>query len=517
MLLEQNDFASSSAYNLKLQTELNAQPPSDVKQARLNSNEASILMRIAPHLARPTPVVKPLYKQDASQHKFLGLGLAMSLQELLGADLESAARQRKLTSKKRVLSKRECLEFLPNLPQQGLVGGMSFYDLGVDNPERLALGFLKSAAQIGGDLANYAQVVGFMRERGRVIGVKVRDQLTSQYFEVQAKTIIISAGIWTAKLQRLLLGEEAREPQRFIKATHLITRPIFETYTVSLQGYQRDQAYSFAPLHDHTIISTKHTLYEGEAQIPEISQQEIDRLLQEINQIYPPAQLTRSDVTSVWSRLIPLADQVSESRALALGDQAKATQIQPNYIDGVVIAQCVSPRMIRQNAVSTLDQVFRLWGHKPIESFSAMTPLRGGEVQNFEDFIDCELAANPWKLRHEMLIQVIHNYGTDYARVLEYLPKRRLGASLEEETKAVLYAQIYHAIHKEMALKLTDIVFRRTALGVTEQPSADILKFCAQTMGRILNWRDSQIEQAIYEVNAAFSWKIEKVSSQSGF
>ncbi|MFN8451201.1 MAG: glycerol-3-phosphate dehydrogenase C-terminal domain-containing protein [Anaerolineae bacterium] len=136
-----------------------------------------------------------------------------------------------------------------------------------------------------------------------------------------------------------------------------------------------------------------------------------------------------------------------------------------------------------------------------------MTPLRGGEMQRFKTYLERELAANSRRLDHANLKQLICNYGSDYADVLEYLPLSLPGRTPVEEKEAVLRAQIYHAVYKEMALKLGDIVFRRTELGTAEQPDAATLNYCARTMGEILNWGDDRIRREIDEVNAHFAWK----------
>jgi glycerol-3-phosphate dehydrogenase len=153
-------------------------------------------------------------------------------------------------------------------------------------------------------------------------------------------------------------------------------------------------------------------------------------------------------------------------------------------------------------AVNVLDQISRLWGFEPAPSASATTPLRGGEMQSFSEYLNREMAVNSWKLSEPLLRTLIYNYGSEYSNVLDYLPVKPWNAHTLQEQEAVLTAQIHHAVYKEMALKLADFVFRRTELADVGQPNAEILRFCAQTMGKVLDWEDGRIRQEIDEVNA---------------
>ncbi|MEZ4659951.1 MAG: FAD-dependent oxidoreductase [Caldilineaceae bacterium] len=67
---------------------------------------------------------------------------------------------------------------------KGLTGAAIFHDGQMYNPPRLSLAIVQSAAAAGADVANYAEVVQFLRADGRVTGVAVSDRLTGDEFEV---------------------------------------------------------------------------------------------------------------------------------------------------------------------------------------------------------------------------------------------------------------------------------------------------------------------------------------------
>src|SRR5688500_16163661 len=149
-------------------------------------------MIIAPHLIHPLPVVIPTYRRWMKEM----LSAALLVNDLIGLDRNRAQDPQKCIPRGKAISRSECLEFLPDIPREGLTGGAVFYDAQVHNTERLLLSFLKSANKMGADVANYVEVVGILRQRNRVSGVEVRDVLTGDGFSIQAKAVVNACGPW---------------------------------------------------------------------------------------------------------------------------------------------------------------------------------------------------------------------------------------------------------------------------------------------------------------------------------
>ena len=79
-------------------------------------------------------------------------------------------------------------------------------------------------------------------------------------------------------------------------------------------------------------------------------------------------------------------------------------------------------------------------------------------------------------------------------------------ASLAETigTSRVLKAEIVHAVREEMALKLADVVFRRTDLGTGAHPGEEALRVCSDLMASELRWDSGRTQNELHEVNAMF-------------
>jgi glycerol-3-phosphate dehydrogenase len=65
---------------------------------------------------------------------------------------------------------------------------------------------------------------------------------------------------------------------------------------------------------------------------------------------------------------------------------------------------------------------------------------------------------------------------------------------------AVIKAEVQHAVTREHAQKLSDVVLRRTELGSASRPSEPALKTCAKIMAKELQWNRARITEEIDEV-----------------
>jgi glycerol-3-phosphate dehydrogenase len=119
-----------------------------------------IFMRIAPHLVHPLPVLVLAYGHLMQGKELLSFALK-------GYDnLDCRAPQVEIPPKipqGRTVSREECFKTLPGIERKGLTGGIIFYDCQVADSERLIISLAQSASKYGSDLANYLEVIGFVK------------------------------------------------------------------------------------------------------------------------------------------------------------------------------------------------------------------------------------------------------------------------------------------------------------------------------------------------------------------
>ena len=109
-----------------------------------SSHERSALIRIAPHLAYPLPILMPTYGHGMKGKEILRLGF--KAYELLTMRRNKGIKDpsRRLPPS-RFLSPEEVVELYPTIEKDGLTGGVLFCDGQMYNPPRIALSFLRSA------------------------------------------------------------------------------------------------------------------------------------------------------------------------------------------------------------------------------------------------------------------------------------------------------------------------------------------------------------------------------------
>src|SRR4051794_22060941 len=154
--------------------------------------ERSLLLNtLAPHLVRPVPFLYPL--TEHWERPYVGAGMV----------LYDSLRGYKGLKRHRHLTKRGALKIAPGLKPDYLVGAIQYYDAQVDDA-RHTLALARTAAKYGAAVASNAPVVGFLREAGRVTGVRIRDLRADRDIEVRAEHVINATGVWTDDVQAMI-------------------------------------------------------------------------------------------------------------------------------------------------------------------------------------------------------------------------------------------------------------------------------------------------------------------------
>jgi len=151
-----------------------------------------------------------------------------------------------------------------------------------------------------------------------------------------------------------------------------------------------------------------------------------------------------------------------------------------------------------------VNLIFRKLGRRPPDSETETTPIFGGRIENFHDFLGLVVKQRPHGLESEVLDALIHNYGSEYRGVLKYIDENpewahRLGNS------TVLKAEVVHAVREEMAGKIGDVVFRRTDLGSGGHPGEVALQACARLMASEMGWNEDRVREELNEVRNEFA------------
>lgn len=190
-LIERGDFGSgTSSRSTKLihggvryleQALLNF----DVKKLHLVKEalqERKTLLKIAPHLTHPLPLVIPV-RTPLQAIWFWG-----------GMKLYDALSGKKSLKGSRWVGKEELYTMIPRL-KRGFLGGVLYYD-GQFNDSRMALSIILTAIAHTATAANYVELISLNPHI-------VRDVLTHETFEIKAKRIVNAAGPFADRIRTL--------------------------------------------------------------------------------------------------------------------------------------------------------------------------------------------------------------------------------------------------------------------------------------------------------------------------
>ena len=164
----------------------------DVIRIRESSRERSALLRVAPHLVKPLPIVIPTYGHGMKGKAVIGAG--MLIYDLLTLERNRGLQKDRQIPRGRFISADQVLNLFPGIRREGLTGAAVFCDGQMYNPPRVALSFLRAAVERGADAANYVEVTGFLKNGHRVLGVKAKDVLDNRSFEIRARCVLNAAG-----------------------------------------------------------------------------------------------------------------------------------------------------------------------------------------------------------------------------------------------------------------------------------------------------------------------------------
>jgi glycerol-3-phosphate dehydrogenase len=401
-----------------------------------------------------------------------------------------------------IVSRDEALRLNPVVSPDGVTGGAVWYDYQMLSTDRVTLSFLLSAVDAGACAANYVQATRFLQQGNRVTGVKVSDQLSGESFAIRGSVVVNAAGPWAAGLLAdLPAAAQGSPPPRLSRAMNVITRKVVNDHACG--GLVHGRYLFLVPWRDVTMLGTSHDAHEGTADDLKVSRWDLEAFLKEAREAFPHASLATADVRLIHRGLLPMVS--GEGSSVRLVKESQVVDHAGHGLQGLVSMFGVRYTTARHTAQQAVDAVFRILGHQtPPPCRTAETPLQGGSINRMDSFLKAVSQRDVDDIPAETLKRIASTYGTGYDRVLQMardVPAlaRPLGRDCD-----VIGAEILYAARKEMALKLSDALVRRTEAGAAGHPGADAVERAAAIMARAHEWDEWRTRNEVGEVEAFF-------------
>jgi glycerol-3-phosphate dehydrogenase len=499
-LVERDDFASgtSSRSSKLVHGGLRYLQNGDVRLVYEALHERQRLLRNAPHLVSVLPFLVPVLTKDGPISKKIAKAMRSALWMY---DVTGGARIGKLH---RRLDADEALAHCPTLHADRLSSGFVYYDAATDDA-RLTLAVARTAARHGAVLANRCEVRELTNGvDGRIDGAVV-DTGAGQ-ISVRASVVVSATGVWADELRRLDEGlhPDSIRPAKGIHLTvpwHFVRNDI--AVILSVPGDKRSLfLVPWGELPDgtfeHCYIGTTDTDFDGTLDDPHANDDDLDYVLRAVNHALTTT-VARDDVTGTWAGLRPLVKAATSGRT---ADLSRRHSIRTSDA-GLITVTGGKLTTYREMAQDTVDDVMHRLGRRG-RARTKRLPLAGAE--GFRpvpaDHADAHLASR---------------YGSEMAEVKALIA---LDASLAEPLVPglrYLRAEAVHAVRREMATTLTDVLVRRTRAHLRDRAAcyaaaADVAALLAPELG----WNPDETARQVAEYQAMCDAEVAAAASTAG-
>jgi glycerol-3-phosphate dehydrogenase len=261
--------------------------------------------RAFPTLVRPIRCLMPLYAQGLKRRSVMRAALAIN--DLLGSSRNYGVRPELRLSVGRTLDARATRAHFPLVRDRDLEGAAEWTDYFMISSERVLIETLRRACRHGADVLNYTRVLDVLVEDGRVAGVRARDELLGDTFDVAASQVLNCAGpeIRTLAHGR---GRTAQSLFRPSMAFNLLLDARLPTESAVAVAAPRPGApvLFLIPQQGTVLAGTCHLPRPADTVSAEPTANEIDRFLEDIRTAVPGLTVSRQHVCRVFAGLLPV-------------------------------------------------------------------------------------------------------------------------------------------------------------------------------------------------------------------
>ncbi|MDZ4204951.1 MAG: glycerol-3-phosphate dehydrogenase/oxidase [Bacteroidales bacterium] len=464
LLLEKSDFAkgTSSRSTKLVHGGVRYLAQGNIRLVREALLERGRLLQNAPHVCHTIAFVVPTYKWW--QKWYYGIGLWVY--EFLSGNLS--------LGKTKLLSKARTLNHLPDLSLKNLNGGVLYFD-GQFDDSRLAVNLAQTAIEHGAVVINYCGVTDFIREGIRITGVKAKDEISGNEFEIKSKAVINATGVFADTLLQLAEGhsEKTIAPSQGI---HLIIEKHFFRGNAGMMIPKTDDGrVLFAiPWYDKLLLGTTDTAVENITTEPQPLREEIDFIIRHFNR-YTISEIHDKDVKSVFVGLRPLA-KINGDKKTSVMPRDHVIKVLPTGLVHVTGGKWTTYRSMAEH---TIDKVIQTAGLK----------FSGSKTKN--------LKIHGWT--NNKIDTHLSVYGADAMAVKQMMEE---DISLSEKihpSYPYTKAEIKWFVENEMATNVEDILARRIRLLFLDARAAMeaaplVASILASLTGNDVQWEQGQLE-----------------------
>lgn len=424
--------------------------------------ERGIMRNNAPHLVRDLSFIIPSY--DWWSSPFYGIGL--KIYDMMAGKLGLGPST--------LLNREETLEAIPNVKQEGLMGGVIYHD-GQFDDARMAVSLAMTAEDHGATLLNYMSFEQFHKQGDLITGIQAKDQLSGELHNISSKVVVNATGVFSDEVM------QADQPDlpasiRPSQGVHIVLEADFlqKDHAIMVPHTTDGRVLFAVPWNGYVVVGTTDSPMDEALEEPIAMEEEVDFILANAG-MYMTRKPTREDIRSIFVGLRPLAASSGDSEKQSTKEVSRHHKVlvSPSGLVSILGGKWTTYRKMAEDVVNTAATVGNL---DETDCTTETTRIHGFDEES--DWTD-----------------PLHVYGSDANAIRELDPQ---GNESLSDKYMITPNQVRWSVRHEMAITLEDMLARRSrALFLDAQEALSIAPKVAQIMaeesGHDEAWVASQI------------------------
>ncbi|WP_236968213.1 glycerol-3-phosphate dehydrogenase/oxidase [Microbacterium aurantiacum] len=506
ILVERDDFVAgaSSASSHMIHGGIRYLENGEFRLVRESVVERNALVKTAPHYVRPLPTTVPIFSTFSGilsaplrflthkQGKHTERGALLIKVGLVIYDFFS--RDGGAVPRHRFHGRARTLSELPALNDR-VKYTATYFDASMHDPERLALDVLYDGLDAGDNAraANYLEAVGMGKG-----GLRVRDRVSGEEFDLTAPVIVNASGPWTD-----LTNEQLGKPTTYMggtKGSHIVLdNPELLEATGGREiffEHEDGRIVLIYPLKGRVMVGT--TDLDHDMREPAVcTEDEIDYFFDLVGHVFPDIRVDREQIVYRFSGVRPLPRHDDTQPGFVSRDY-RIEEAPAAGRPGTTVLSLVGGKWTTFRALGEQlsDRVLEHLGRSRTRSTQGL--MIGGAL----GYPRTQRARSAWVSDHAdgrdhaRVDQLLERYGTRAAALLESLDDSDAPlASLPDYSTG----EIRYLVETEYVVHLIDVLLRRTSVAFVGKTSLPALRELADVAGDVLGWDAATRDEEVAE------------------
>jgi len=343
-----------------------------------------------------------------------------------------------------------------------------------------------SAFENGAEIKNHTEVLGLIREQGKVVGIRYKDLIAGSVSEARAKIVFNAAGPWASRIAKMAGAEVKLRPAKGIHIS--FDRRLTNTAVMAkaLDG----RAIFLMPHQNETILGTTDDDFFGDPDDIPITEDDVQYLLNGIETVFPKIREAR--MIRAWAGIRPTLFESNKyeddlTREYQVFDHEIRDGI-PGFIS-IAGGKLASFRLMSEEAVDLVCKKLGVERH----ATTHLKPLPGSEEE-----IPPEELAHKYQIPLFSAARLVYRYGCRARDVLSLSQTHPSHRNIICSCEPVLEAELRYAVRREWARTLEDLS-QRTRFGMGPCQGGDCLLLGAQILGEELGISPKRVQDQVRE------------------